>query len=313
MLLGLRHGTRRARGAVVSCSLLLSQARHAASTSVPTLEFASSCTLPTEWQALPLIARREVSCDSTAYEFGLPEGRSLNLPVCACILMKAPGRGVDGTDAVRPYTPISDNSVLGKFELLVKRYPGRADPELSASEYLHSLPVGSEVEFKHIKFNVKEQYPFEGKRTITLVCAGTGITPMYQALWKLLGTPGDTRPITLLYGNKSPDDILLKAELDAWARAHPGRLNIVHVVGNQPDDPAPPGWESTATYTAETGWIDESKIANYAFPPADDTLLMVCGLPSMYEALCGPRTEASLREGSVLWDLGYTEAMVAKM
>jgi cytochrome-b5 reductase len=60
------------------------------------------------------------------------------------------------------------------------------------------------------------------------------------------------------------------------------RLKVVHVVGNKPDDAAPPGWESTPTYTAETGWIDEAKIAKYAFPPAEDTLLFVCGLPPMY-------------------------------
>jgi len=46
--------------------------------------------------------------------------------------------------------------------------------------YLHRLSVGEEVGFKHIKFNVKEQYPFEGKNTISMVCGGTGLTPMYQ-------------------------------------------------------------------------------------------------------------------------------------
>ena len=125
--------------------------------------------------------KREVSHDTTIYGFGLPEKQSLNLPVCACLLLKAPGCGADGADAVRPYTPISDNSMLGQFELLVKRYEGGA-----ASQYLHSLPLGSTVDFKHIKFNIKAQYPFEGKTTFTLLAAGTGVTPMYQALWKLL-------------------------------------------------------------------------------------------------------------------------------
>ena len=108
--------------------------------------------------ALPLVARREYNHDSTVYTFGLPEGQSLSLPVCACILLKAPGRGrkegggkddFDGSDAVRPYTPMSDNSVLGKFELLVKRYDGGA-----VSSYLYGLDIGAQVEFKHIKFNV---------------------------------------------------------------------------------------------------------------------------------------------------------------
>jgi len=281
------------------------------------LERCSSCYIPTSWLALPLIGKDEYNHDSTIYKFGLPEGQSLNLPVCACILLKAPGKGrkegggkddFDGSDAVRPYTPMSDNAMLGKFELLVKRYDGGA-----VSQYLHGLTVGEMVEFKHIPFNIKAQYPFEGKKTFTLLCAGTGISPMYQALWKLLGTAGDERKITMIYGNKSPDDILMKDELDAWAKAHPNRFKLVHVVGNTPDEAPPAGWETTETYTAEAGWIDEAKIRKYAFPPADDTMLFVCGLPPMYNALCGPRGDKELREGSVLPAIGYTKEMVAKM
>ena len=102
--------------------------------------------------------------DSTLYDFALPKGASLNLPVCACLLLRAPGQGADSSDAVRPYTPVSDNDVTGKFQLLVKRYSGGA-----VSEYLHGLPLGSEVDFRHISFNIKEQYPFEGKKRITML------------------------------------------------------------------------------------------------------------------------------------------------
>lgn len=281
------------------------------------LERASSCYLPTSWLPLPLKKKTEFNHDSTIYTFGLPEGQSLNLPVCACLLLKAPGKGrkegggkddFDGSDAVRPYTPMSDNSMLGAFELLVKRYDGGA-----VSQYLHGLDEGAMVDFKHIKFNVKSQYPFEGKKTFTLVCAGTGVTPMYQALWKLLGTEGDDRQVVMLYGNKTVEDILMKEQLDAWAAKHPNRLKLVHVIGTTADAPRPAGWEDTSTYTAEMGWIDEAKIAKYAFPPSDDTLLFVCGLPPMYQALCGPRTEKELADGSVLQKLGYTSGMVAKM
>ena len=139
-----------------------------------------------------------------------------------------------------------------------------------------------------------------------MLCAGTGLTPMYQALWKLLGTPGDDRQVVLMYGNKSVEDILMKEELNAWSKRAAGRLKLVHVVGMRPDDPAPEGWVDTPEYTAETGWIDKAKIQKYCFPPAEDTLLFVCGLPPMYNALCGPRTEKELKEGTVLHSLGYT-------
>lgn len=257
--------------------------------------------------ALPLLGKREINHDSTVYDFGLPDGTSLNLPVCACILLKAPNLGADGADAVRPYTPISGDALLGKFELLVKRYDGGV-----ASQYLHGLSPGDLVEFKHIKFNIKTQYPFAGKKTFTLLAAGTGITPMYQALRKLLETPGDDRPVTLIYGSKSPDEILLKAELDEWASRHP-QLKVVHVVGTDSTSPPPAGWVSTDTYTAETGWVDADKVAKYASPPADDTLVFVCGLPQMYDSLCGPRNESDLKEGSVLHALGYSSASVSKL
>ena len=55
------------------------------------------------------------------------------------------------------------------------------------------------------------------------------------------------------------------------------------------------------------------RIRKYAFPPADDTLLFVCGVPGLYTTLCGPRTEKELADGSVLKSLGYTAGMVAKM
>eukprot|EP00967_Tisochrysis_lutea_P136639 scaffold243950_cov35-Tisochrysis_lutea.AAC.1 len=82
---------------------------------------------------------------------------------------QAPGVGPDGTDAVRPYTPISENCMLGKFQLLIKRYEGAA-----VSQYMYRLKLGDKVRFKHIKFNVKKQYPFPGVRTVRATPAASG-------------------------------------------------------------------------------------------------------------------------------------------
>ena len=69
----------------------------------------------------------------------------------------------------------------------------------------------------------------------------------------------------------------------------------------------------TPTYTAAAGTVDKAKIQTYAFPPAADTRLFVCGQPRTYDALCGAREEAGLRKGSLLAELGYTASMVVKM
>ena len=47
--------------------------------------------------------------------------------------------------------------------------------------YLHSLSPGDKVEFKHTERNIKKlPYPLGKAKTLSLLCAGTGITPMFQ-------------------------------------------------------------------------------------------------------------------------------------
>ncbi|KAL1504311.1 hypothetical protein AB1Y20_010718 [Prymnesium parvum] len=275
------------------------------------LEYASSCCIPTEWAELPLKRRSEYNHDTTRYTFELPGEQALQLPVCASLLVQAPSSSNfewSGQIEERPYTPISSTDFVGSFELLVKRYEGG-----TVSQYLHSLHLGSMVKFRHTAHELHVQFPFEGKATFSLICAGTGITPMFQILVKLMTNPGDEREVVLLYGSKSVQDILLKDELADLVRKYPSRLRVVHVVGNRPTEASPKGWVSTPTYMAESGWIDEEKIAKYAYPPSADTLVCVCGPSPVYDSLCGPREQPSLREGSILHLLGYSLDMVAKI
>jgi NAD(P)H-flavin reductase len=54
-----------------------------------------------------------------------------------------------------------------------------------------------------------------------MIAGGTGITPMYQVIQAVLKNSEDSTQLSLLYANVSPDDILLRDELDALAAAHP--------------------------------------------------------------------------------------------
>ena len=290
------------------------------------LTYASpGCYIPNEWLELPLATRREVNHDTTCYGFKLPAGQQLDVPVCGYVLVKAPGRGkgprdgaksgkdeADGSDAVRPYVPISAPSMKGRFELLVKRYEGGA-----VSQYLHGLPLGARVSFRHTRVCVKAQYPFEGRGSFTMLCCGAAITPMYQMLQKIL-PEGKRRRVVLIYGSKTVEDILLKDELEAMARTYGiERLTLVFVVGTSATSPPPEGWKSSEhkPYICESGWVDEEKVAKYAHRPESDpsTMVFVAGLPAFYAALCGPREERTLKDGSILAKLGYTSEMVSKL
>ena len=260
------------------------------------------CYFPTEFLEVPVRAVRQDTHDSYVVTFGLPDGVSLNLPISSAILMKAVGAGKDGKDVIKPYNPISSNLVTGSFDLLVKSYA-----EGTASRWVAGLKAGDMVGFKQVKPNIKPfRYPFAGVEKITMLAGGTGIAPMIQALHALLETAGDTRPMRLLYGSRSPDDILLKTQLDALADAHPDRLAVTYVVGETADDDravANDGWEG------ETGWVDEGKVRRLAFPPAAGAVVWVCGLDAFYESMAGSRMKPLAPE-SALARLGYTDEMV---
>ena len=79
--------------------------------------------------------------------------------------------------------------MLGKFELLVKRYPAWGSPSFphnykppgKVSNYIHSLEIGAMVQFKHIAFNIKKQYPFTVRRPLVYLVQRT-----FRLLYPLL-------------------------------------------------------------------------------------------------------------------------------
>jgi len=54
--------------------------------------------------------------------------------------------------------------------------------------------------------------PVTGKTKIGLIAGGTGITPCYQIIQSIL-VNNDTPSVSLLFGNRTTNDILLKEEL----------------------------------------------------------------------------------------------------
>lgn len=271
---------------------------------------------------MTLSDRKTIAHDVVLLTFALPNAaKPLGLSTCACLLARGQG-------TVRPYTPVSTNARLGSFQLMVKAYPDGA-----LSQHLATLPVGGTVEYKHMyasagppkparrpvcptpdhscprslapraprgsPVNVKIQYPF-GARKILMLVGGTGITPMLQALHAILGTPGDTTRVTLLYSNKAAGDILARQTLDAWAAAHPRRLKVVHTLTREP---------TGSSWDGHRGRIDRSFLEKHGHP-GPGTLVFICGPPAMYADLSGARGEKAL--SGVLADLGYRAEQVVK-
>lgn len=252
------------------------------------------CVFNEDWSSARLSERVQVTHDVILVSFQLRDSsKPLGLSTCACLLAKFDD--TNGEPVVRPYTPVSTNALPGTFRLCIKVYD-----KGKMSQHLDTLPIGSSVDFKHIPVNVKIQYPFKRKH-VTMLVGGTGITPMIQALHAILGTEGDTTKVSIIFGNKTEDDILCRELLDKWSRASAGRLRVIHVLSESASD---------GTWQGLTGFITRDIIEKNSAAGSDDTLVMVCGPPPMYKALCGPRDEKEVT--GILKDMGFSEEQVFK-
>ncbi len=120
-----------------------------------------------------------------------------------------------------------------------------------------------------------------------MIAGGTGITPMWQVAYHILSNPKDSTKVSLVFGNLSEDDILIKDELDSLKREYPEDFHVHYVI-----DKAGPGW------TGGKGFITVDTIKAHLPTPAEDNLILRCGPPGMNKAMEGH-----------LNGLGYAESM----
>jgi cytochrome-b5 reductase len=101
-----------------------------------------------------------------------------------------------------------------------------------------------------------------------MLAGGTGITPMYQVARAILENPEDKTKIHLIYANVTYDDILLKEDLDRFAREYPDQFKLYYVL-NQP----PTEWDGGV------GFVSKGMIEANCPPPADDIQVTCAASP----------------------------------
>lgn len=183
---------------------------------------------PATFKKFTVLQITRISHNTKLFRFEIPFGRPLGLNLGRHISVRA---DIDGQKVIRAYTPTSKPDQKGYFELLVKCYEyGKL------STFIHSLKVGSAVEVRGPVGRYK--YTKNSYKRIGLIAAGTGLTPCLQVIRCILegeGYEDDATCFTLLYQNRTEEDILLKEELDRLAAAHPKRLVIIYYLSNPSD------------------------------------------------------------------------------
>lgn len=109
---------------------------------------------------------------------------------------------------------------------------------------LDSLPLGHFVDFKGpigkftylgpglVSLNSSQPPPPSTPliKNFYMICAGSGITPIFQVLRSILLNPSDATKCLVLDGNRLEEDILCKPQLDAFAQNYPEKLQLIYTL-----------------------------------------------------------------------------------
>jgi cytochrome-b5 reductase len=232
---------------------------------------------PKEYKPLPLVEKERLSPNVFRFVFQLPDPEDvIGIPIGQHVAIKAT---IDGQTISRSYTPISNNLDRGRMELLIKCYP---DGKLT-SGYLENLETGDEVMFRGPKGAMK--YSPGMCKKIGMIAGGTGITPMYQLIRAICEHETDTTEISLIYANRTEEDILLRNELEAFARRYPKNFKLWYMLDQPP-----------ANWTYGSGYVTSAVMAEHLPGPSDDTAVMLCGPPGMIAASKKALVSAGFRE-----------------
>ena len=167
----------------------------------------------------------------------------------------------------KPYTIRScpKDALNGTYTLTVKR-----TAKGFASDYiLDNWQVGTKVKLSAPLGEFYHHELRDAKQVIALA-GGSGITPFYSMAAAIADGTEDFN-LTILYGSRTKDAILLGGELDAVAAASGGKVKIVHVLSHEEAE------------GCEKGFLTADIIKKYA--PAGDYSVYVCGPKAMYKFL----------------------------
>jgi cytochrome-b5 reductase len=170
------------------------------------------------------------------------------------------------------------------------------------STHIHSLKVGDSLAIK----GPLPKYPWtENKHEhIALIAGGTGITPMYQLVRAIFKNPNDKTKVTLVFGNVTKEDILLKSKFDELENTYPQRFRAFYTLDKPPKD-----------WVGGGGFITKDLLKQVLPEPKSENIkVFVCGPPGLMKAISGPKTSPK-DQGELtgaLKELGYTAEQVYK-
>ena len=174
---------------------------------------------------------------------------------------------IGGATVCKPYSLRSDPKDALGSENTSYTLTVRHSKNGFASEYiLDNWQEGTEVMLSEPLGNFYYQGLRDAKQVVALA-GGSGITPFFSMASAVADGIEDF-DLTILYGSRTRDTILLREELEAVCARSSGRIKVVHVLSDEECE----GYEH--------GFLTAELVKKYA--PAGDYSVFVCGPKAMY-------------------------------
>jgi sulfhydrogenase subunit gamma (sulfur reductase) len=155
------------------------------------------------------------------------------------------------------------------------------------TEALHALKVGDRL---GVRGPLGNGFPLDEVtgRDILFVGGGIGLPPLRPLIWEVLGRREEFSKVTVLYGARTPADLVYKDELARWA----ARDDLGFMV---------------TVDTPDKQWTGNVGVVGLLFPKADidpaGTAAFICGPPIMIHFVTQDLLKLGLAEDSIITTL----------
>jgi len=140
-------------------------------------------------------------------------------------------RSLEAGDDLRRSYSICSAAGSGRLRVAVKRLSGGV-----FSAYAHDhLKAGDTIEVVTPIGHFNTALDAEHARSYAMLAAGSGITPILSILATILETEPNSS-VTLIYGNRTVQDIMFLEELEDLKNLHPDRFAMFHVLSREEQD-----------------------------------------------------------------------------
>jgi sulfhydrogenase subunit gamma (sulfur reductase) len=130
---------------------------------------------------------------------------------------------------------------------------------------LHRLGVGAEIGFRG-PFGNSFPLDYLAGKNLVFVAGGIGLAPLRSLIWNVIDTRDKYGKVDIIYGARSPTDLVFKYDLEAWEKDT--SVNMTTTVDREAE-----GW------TGNVGFVPA--VTEKVAPSPKDAVAIVCGPPVM--------------------------------